>query len=336
MKAKFSTVLKADESISGSFNQSPEGAGPSVHAGPVRPSAIAPGVVARRSSLTVQKLLRYTLPSLAVVGGLSALDLLRARYQRSQVFLPTRYPIGEWDPLRHALLYQDVWFKSEDGVELHGWWIEHPHARMTVVYCHGNTGCIADRIEILQQMRRLRVNVFAFDYRGYGRSAGTPGEKGLFADVRAACDWVRDVAGIGLDRVILFGHSLGGAVAIDGALHRPVAGLVVQSSFTQLRDMARACYRNLPMHLIARNEFRSIDKVAHLSMPKMFVHGMDDETVPFAMGEQLHAAAGHPKHWYPVAGAGHNDVPQRGRVGYLLTLRRFSQACLLQKAVGNA
>ncbi len=328
MKTKISISPQAGESVSDKAIQRSQSARPPSDLGLLQSGLTAQARGVARPAVTVQKLLRYTLPSLAVVGGLSALDLLRARYQKSQIFLPTRYPIGNWDPGRHTLGCQDVWFKSEDGVRLHGWWIAHPRARMTVIYCHGNTGCIADRIEILSQLRRFRINVFAFDYRGYGRSAGNPSEQGLFADVRAACDWVRDMGGIGLDRVVLFGHSLGGAVAIDGALHRPVAGLVVQSSFTQVRDMARHCHSNLLMHLIARNEFRSIDKVAHLTMPKIFVHGVEDATVPFTMGAQLYDAASHPKHWYPVAGADHNDVPQRGGLSYLLALNRFSKVCL--------
>ena len=284
----------------------------------------------------LSRLLRYTLPSLAVVGGLSALDHLRNRYQSSQMFVPTRYPAGIWDPSIYGLPYQDVWFESEDGVLLHGWWIEHPKARATLLYCHGNSGCIVDRIGVFRQLRRLRVNLFVFDYRGYGRSAGQPSEKGLFADVRAASDWIAEERGIDLGQVILFGHSMGGAVAIDGALHRPFAGLVVQSSFTQMRDMARFRYPNLPMYWIARNAFRSIDKVAHLRMPKLFVHGTDDETVPFAMGERLHGEARGQKLWYPVPRANHNDVPRFGGLRYLNTLSRFVRDCLRERPAGNA
>ncbi|MCP3959105.1 MAG: alpha/beta hydrolase, partial [bacterium] len=123
--------------------------------------------------------------------------------------------------------------------------------------------------------------------------------------------------------------SLGGAVAIDGALERPVAGLVVQSSFTQLRDMARCVYPEIPLHLIARNEFRSIDKVGRLELPKLFIHGTEDGTVPFAIGEQLYAAAAEPKEWYPVPRAGHNDVDRWGGSRYLRTLTKF-----FRRAVG--
>lgn len=273
-------------------------------------------------------ILRLTLPSLAAAGAVGALEVLRRRFQHSQVFFPSRYPTGVWDPAIYGLPYEDAWFDSEDGVRLHGWWVEHPKAVATVVFCHGNSGSIGDRIGLYLELRRLKVNVLAFDYRGYGRSDGKPSERGLFADVRSACDHVVAERGIGLERLVLFGHSLGGAVAIDGAFHRPVAGLVVQSSFTQLRDMARCVYPEIPLHLIARNEFRSIEKVEHLEMPKLFIHGTEDGTVPFEIGERLYAAACEPKEWLPVPRAGHNDVDRWGGSRYLRTLTRFFRRCM--------
>ncbi len=281
-----------------------------------------------RGPSTAQEILRLTLPSLAAAGAVGALEVLRRRFQNRQVFYPSRYPNGVWDPAIYGLPYEDAWFSSEDGVKLHGWWVEHPEAAATVVFCHGNTGSIGDRIGLYLELRRLGVNLLAFDYRGYGRSDGQPSEKGLFADVRAACDHVVGERGVGLERIVLFGHSLGGAVAIDGALHRPVAGLVVQSSFTRLRDMARCVFPQIPVHLIATNEFRSIDKVAHLAMPKLFIHGTEDGTVPFEFGERLYAAACEPKQWYPVPSAGHNDVDRWGGRRYLRTLAEFFRRCV--------
>ena len=272
-------------------------------------------------------LLRRTLPPLAVAGAVGAFEVFRRSFQRSQVFYPSRYPEGVWDPSLYGLPYEDVWFEAEDGTKLHGWWIEHPKPSATIVFCHGNTGSISDLIGSYLQLRRLKVNVLAFDYRGYGKSEGQPSERGLFMDVRAACDYVSEEQGVALDRTLLFGHSLGGAVAIDGACHRPVAGLVVQSSFTQVRDMARHLY-SLPLYLIARNEFRSIDKVPSLGMPKLFIHGREDATVPFDHGKSLYQEAAEPKLWCPIEGAGHNDVDRFGGSHYFRTLARFRRRCL--------
>jgi hypothetical protein len=290
---------------------------------------IAPAVapVSSASKNWFSLLGRIAIPSIALVagGGLSA--YARNRFQTAHLFAPDRYPLGFWNPEAHGLPAEDEWFEAEDGARLHGWWIPHPSAWGTILYCHGNNGNITNRIEAFQSLRRLGVNLFAFDYRGYGRSEGVPTEGGVYRDVRAA--WDHLVAKHeGPKSIILFGHSLGGAVAIDGALHREVAGLVVQSSFTQVRDMARTIYPSLPLHLIARNQFRSIDKVGRLRMPKLFIHGSEDATVPIDHGRRLFAAAAAPKEWYEVARAGHSELHRHGGLRYYGRLQRFGRLCL--------
>lgn len=272
--------------------------------------------------------LLLALPTLALGGGLGALSYLRSRFQRSRLFLPDRYPDGVWNPRRFGLSAEDTWFRSRDGVDLHGWWIPHADARGTLLYCHGNTGSIANRIGVFRHLRRLRVNLLAFDYRGYGRSAGTPSESGLFQDVRAAFDHLVGALGQPRSQVILFGHSLGGAVAIDCALDRRPAGLVVQASFTHIRDAAKALFPTLPLHLAATRQFRSIEKVARLGMPKLFIHGDSDATVPLELGKKLFEAASEPKELYIVRHGGHNDLHRHGGARYLRRLSRFRHRCL--------
>ncbi len=275
-----------------------------------------------------EKLRRYTWPTLAVAGGFGALGYLRNRWQRQKLFGPDRHLEDERDPAAFGLTVEDRFFAAEAGVELHGWWIPRRRARGTVLYCHGSSGSIVHRIELLATLRRLRVNLFAFDYRGYGRSTGEPSEGGLFRDARAAWDHLVDELGVPPAEILLFGHSLGGAVAIDCALDRPAAGLVVESSFTQVRDLARASYPRLPLHLVARNQFRSIHKVGRLTLPKLFIHGGADERVPPALGRRLYEAAAEPKELYLVPGAGHNDLHDQGGVRYLRRLSRFRTRCL--------
>ncbi|MFQ5350437.1 MAG: alpha/beta hydrolase, partial [Thermoanaerobaculia bacterium] len=218
-------------------------------------------------------------------------------------------------------------FPAGAGVELHGWWIPHRRALGTVLYCHGSSGSIGHRVEVLAALQQLRTNLFAFDYRGYGRSTGQPSEAGLFQDARAAWDHLVEQLEVAPEEIILFGHSLGGAVAIDCALDRAAAGLVVESSFTQVRDMARASYPG-PVHLVARNQFRSIHKVGRLNLPKLFIHGGSDERVPPALGRHLYEAAAEPKELYLVPGAGHNDVHRHGGLRYLRRISRFRTRCL--------
>ena len=270
---------------------------------------------------------RATVPALLFAG---TAGFLRNRFQHSQMFLPEKYPTGIWEPQTYGVPAEDVWFKSKDGVNLHGWWIPFKRARGTVLYCHGNAGNITNRIGVYRFLRRLRLNVLTFDYRGYGRSEGRPSEQGLFVDAQAAHDYLTEVVGESSDRILVFGHSLGGAVAVDLATHRSAAGLVVQSSFTDLREMAKVRFPSVPMHLIARNHFRSLNKVPEIEIPKLFIHGTEDETVPFAVGESLYEAACEPKDWYPIPYAGHNDVYRFGGVRYLWRLARFSRHCLTQ------
>jgi uncharacterized protein len=269
---------------------------------------------------------RSWLAALAPIAALGALEYARRRFLHERLFLPAPITDGKADPADFGLEPEDIHFASEDGTKLHGWWLTHPQAEMTMVYCHGNRGNIADRVDVLRWLLRFKTHVFAFDYRGYGKSAGKPSEEGLFADVRAALDELVK-RGIPLERIILLGHSLGGAVAIDGAFNRPVAGLIVQSSFTQLKDMARHRYPDLPLHLITSHQFRSIEKVPHLAMPKLFIHGTADEVIPFHHGEKLFAAAAEPKHFLSVGGASHQDVHLKGSLRYLYHISRFRRFC---------
>lgn len=261
------------------------------------------------------------------VGGLGALELLRGRYQKQTVFTPQRYPQGVWDPGVFDLPAEDVWFEADDGVELHGWWIPHPEARGTVLYCHGRSGSIGSRLGIFRRLYRLGVDLLAFDYRGYGRSQGVPSERGLGLDVRAAHDYLTGVQGRAPESIVLFGHSLGGAVAVDGASHRPVAGLVVEASFTDLKDMARVLSPQVPLHLLTRNGFRSGEKVGNLECPKLFIHGTADATVPLELGRRLYEVAAEPKDLYVVEGASHNDLHLKGREAYYRRLALFFTDC---------
>ena len=277
---------------------------------------------------SVVPLLRRTAPTLAVLGGVGALEWVRERFQRRQMFAPSTFPRGVWEPQRHGVSAEDHWFVSGDGVRLHGWWIDHPKARGTVLYCHGNSGSLGSQVPALRQFRRLRCSVFAFDYRGYGRSEGEPHESGLYRDVRAAYRYLVDELGKDPKEILILGHSLGGAVAIDAATELEIAGLIVQSSFTQMRDMARREYPGWPVHWIAKNQFRSVNKVGRIGKPVLFVHGRLDERIPLAQGRELFEAARQPKEWLEIPSGGHNDLPRQGRLRYWLRLSKFRDRCL--------
>lgn len=229
--------------------------------------------------------------------------------------------------LPFGLDVEDAWFRAADGVALHGWWAAHPKARGTLLYCHGNTGSIGHQVGFLRHLRALRVNLLAFDYRGYGRSEGEPTEAGLYLDVRAAHDHLTGTLGVAPSEILLFGHSLGGAVAIDAATDRPAAGLIAQSTFTDMRAAVRSSYP-VPLHLAARNQFRNIDKVGTLRLPKLFVHGTEDPKIPLRHSRRLFDAACEPKELYEVPGADHTDLYRKGGMRYLWRLARFRDEAL--------
>ncbi len=272
--------------------------------------------------------LKKALPPLALVGGVAAIEILRRQFQRRKTFRPERFPSELASPRALGLPAEDLWFRSKDGVDLHGWWMPQEAAQGTVLFCHGHSGSLGHRIEQFREMLRLPVNLLAFDYRGYGRSGGRPSEQGLYRDVRAAYDLLRTRLGETADRIVLFGQSLGGAVAIDGALHRPVAGLVVQSSFVDMKAMARVKFPRFPMHWIASDHFKSGDKVAHIEAPKLFIHGTGDTMIPYAHSELLFERAAAPKQILPVIGADHHDVHERGGETYFRRLSSFLMSCL--------
>lgn len=275
-----------------------------------------------------RRVLRKVIPPLAVVGGVAAFEILRRRYQRQKTFRPERFPSEISDPKALGLLADDLWFRTRDGVDLHGWWMPNTEALGTVLFCHGHSGSLGHRIEQFREMLRLPVNLLAFDYRGYGKSGGRPSEQGLFRDVRAAYDILRTRLGETAERIVLFGQSLGGAVAIDAALHRPVAGLVVQSSFVDLKTMARVKFPRFPMHWIASDHFRSGEKVAGISAPKLFIHGTGDTMIPYSQSELLFERAAAPKQLLPVIGADHHDIHERGGEVYFRRLSTFLLRCL--------
>jgi hypothetical protein len=216
--------------------------------------------------------------------------------------------VPQQDPGSIGLPFEELWMKTEDGVRLHGWWIpadetvEDPPA---VVFCHGNAGHIEHRLGAVRLLHSLDVGVLLFDYRGYGASDGSPGEEGLYLDAVAAFDAV-NAAGVPAARILAYGESLGGAVAIELCRRRPVAGWITEATFTSVPDMARAAYPWLPARLLCRHRFASIDKVAALTQPKLLIHSPDDHLVPFALARRLYAAAAEPKEFLATEG-GHND-----------------------------
>jgi len=258
---------------------------------------------------------------LRIVVLLALLWLAIRWFERSAVYAPSRRL--DATPEDAGLAYEDVQFVAEDGVLLHGWWIPHPAARGTLIYCHGNGANIANRVGICADLHAMGVNVFIFDYRGYGLSRGWPTEKGTYRDARAAYEVVRArYADAENPPVVVLGASLGGAIAAQLATDKPVRGLIIESSFSSAVDVGRHLYPWLPVRLIARFRYDAASRVAGLVVPKLFASSRDDTLVPFDVGCRLYDAAAEPKQFVELRGP-HDEGSWQTNPAYREALARF-------------
>jgi fermentation-respiration switch protein FrsA (DUF1100 family) len=251
------------------------------------------------------------------------------------------YPEPDWymTPARLGLEADEVHLTPEPGVGLHAWFFPYPQPvnqepvasqtmhipsrpLATLLFCHGNAGNVSHRLENVYYLLQTGFQVLLFDYRGYGHSNGQPSEEGLYRDAISA--WTHlverpDTAG--LPRII-FGRSLGGAVAVDLAMRVAADGLILESTFTSIRTLARLVFPlplpELPVH------YDSLSKIGRIRMPLLAIHGQKDELIPLTDGRKLFEAAPEPKTWVPLAGAGHNDTYLVGGEAYFQWLATFA------------
>jgi len=221
-------------------------------------------------------------------------------------------------PARLGLPFHDVSLPTEDGETLHGWWLPHESARATLLFFHGNAGNIAHRLESLEIFHDLGLSVLIIDYRGYGRSTGKPSEAGLYRDGRAAWQWLTETQGVVPDDIILFGRSLGAAVASWLAGRVEAGGLIVESAFTSVPDIGAEVYWWLPVRLLSRLEFDSAEYIRQTDLPVLIVHSVEDEIIPVHHGRRLREIAGERSSMLEIEG-GHNtgflDSRERYRRG---------------------
>ncbi|MEE8299874.1 MAG: alpha/beta hydrolase [Desulfatiglandales bacterium] len=222
------------------------------------------------------------------------------------------------------LHYKEVYFHTEDGERLHGWLFPMKEEVPVILFCHGNAGNISHRLENIKPLLDQGLQVFIFDYRGYGRSSGMPSEKGLYLDGLAAYDYLIRREHIPPNKIIPFGRSLGATVAIEISQKREVRSIIIESAFTSTKEMARsmALFHLLSFFLPAH--YNNLKKIGNVTIPKLIIHGKEDEIVSFSMGERLFEAAKAPKYFFPVQDAGHNDTFIVGGRRYFETILRFA------------
>jgi len=237
------------------------------------------------------------------------------------------FPAGEITatPADIGLSFEELSLRTADNQVLHGWFIPQDDAQTTLLFLHGNGGNISHRLEKLVILRQASVNIFIFDYRGYGRSSGKPSEEGLYRDARAAYEYLCNERAIDGKNIIVYGESLGAAAAIDLAKDVLVKGVIIEGGFSSGKDLGQRFYPFVPP-LLLPNMFDSLSKIKTIAVPKLFIHARNDEVVPFEFAQKLYAAAPAPKQFVATDG-GHNDAYTASNEQYIKAIIDFIQ-CL--------
>ena len=235
-------------------------------------------------------------------------------YQSRLIFLPATELTAT--PADQGLAYEDATIQTADGERLHGWFVPHPAATGTVLFLHGNAGNISDRPLTLARLHELRLNVLMLDYRGYGSSSGRPSVPGTFADASAAWRYLTIDRGQRPSDIIIYGRSLGGAVAIELASRIQPRAVIIESSFSSLREMASEIYPYLPIRLLLRHEYPSSETIKRLTAPVLIAHSEDDELIPFHHGQRLLDNAPIAKRFYRLSGSHNQSFVQSGTPYY--------------------
>ena len=250
--------------------------------------------------------------------------------QRELIFFPSRDVLRS--PADVDLKYEEVWVPvpGNQPASLHGWWLQSGDpAAPTFLYLHGNDANIGGNVEHVAGLNRLGFAVLAVDYRGYGKSGGAfPSEAQVYEDAEAAWNYlVQDRRRVDRSQAFIYGHSLGGAVAIELALRHPeAAGLIVESAFTSISEMAKTAYWMFPVDWLLNQRFDALSKVPMLSVPVLFIHGTSDREVPYTMSERLFIAATGRKGLTLVPGGGHEDSARVGGTLYAHAVLDFVQS----------
>lgn len=252
-------------------------------------------------------------------------------YVRHLEFSSLYYPSKQiaQTPKSAGLDYQDLTLEASDHKKINAWFVPSDIKAPVIYFLHGNGGNMGDRILKISFFHNLGLNVFIIDYRGYGQSSGKPSEKGLYADALAGYRYLCGILKIPADHIVLYGESLGSAVAIDLAAKEPTGGLIIECGFTSVADMAKKFYPYLPAVLIA-DRYDSYSKVAQIKILKLFIYSPQDEIVPFVLAKKLFDQAAVPKEFFQAQG-GHNDCFFIQPEGIKNSIIKFLDKCGLKE-----
>lgn len=243
----------------------------------------------------------------------------------SMIFFPQKEFYGL--PADYRLQSEDVFLRTTDNVTLHGWYLKAPEEKAVILFFHGNAGNISNRLVKARGWIERGVSVFLVDYRGYGKSGGRiRHENDVYEDARTAFDWLRDKKEIPVNKIVLYGESLGTAPAVKLAAEYPVKCLILESPFTSFFDLGAIHYPFVPAAAVKSFAFSNVDRIGDVKAPVFILYGTHDEICPFQMGEKLFRLAPGPKDFFSVPGGSHNDLSSVGGTDYWERPFRFMAA----------
>jgi hypothetical protein len=272
----------------------------------------------------MRKIIVRFLRIIALLLGVLLLGFLSGCWNwlvEKQTFLPDN--TIEQTPSAFGLSYEDVWFESQDGVQLHGWLVPALADSHLLLFCHGNAGNISHRLDNIRLLHQRGISVFIFDYRGYGRSNGSINEKGFYLDAEAAHHLARKWTMHNQAKLVVFGRSLGGIAATHLGATQVCDGLILESTFANMGAMASTHYPLPFAERLLGHRLNAGEKIARVQIPILFFHGDSDNVVPIRLGRALYQAAPNPKEFVVIQGAGHNDTYIIGGEKYFDRLEAF-------------
>ncbi|HAH07929.1 MAG TPA: alpha/beta hydrolase [Elusimicrobia bacterium] len=222
-------------------------------------------------------------------------------FERANLYFPSReFTMG---PQTFGLSYEEVFLRTEDGVRIHAWLLPAQRPGPVLLYCHGNAGNISSRMYKANLFHRLGLGVLLFDYRGYGKSEGRPSEEGTYRDAEAAWRWLVEEKRVRPEDIVVYGESLGNAIALETALRHPPRALILESAFTSVVDMGELIFPFLPVRAMTTIRYDNLAKIPRVSCPVLVMHSREDSIVPFEMGRRLFEAAPEPKRFFELKGS---------------------------------
>lgn len=230
---------------------------------------------------------------LTIVFAYGGFCLLIFLFQSRMVYFPIKGI--QMTPKGAGLEFEEIFFMTPDDTAIYGWFLPFQGSRKVILFCHGNAGNISHRLDSIRIFHDLGFNVFIFDYRGYGRSPGKPTEEGTYMDVEGGWKFLIEKKGFNEGDIVLFGRSLGGAVASWLAQKKNPAALIVESAFSSIPNLGARLYWFLPVRLLSRFSYSTVDYISRSNCPVLVIHSRDDETIPFGEGEKIYHAACKPK-----------------------------------------